>query len=63
MKAVTAERKLTRPQLIKMESGDCGSGNNVQFSSISDPNSEPLPTVQVRLKIWYGSYRLCVTFD
>lgn len=29
-----------------MESGDCGSGSNVQFSSVSDPNSEPLPTTQ-----------------
>jgi len=33
-----------------MESGDCGSGNNVHFSSISDRNSEPLPKTQVRLK-------------
>lgn len=29
-----------------MESGDCGSGSNVLFSKVSDPNSEPLPTTQ-----------------
>lgn len=46
-----------------MESGDCGNSNNMQVTSISDPNSEALPNTQVRLHNWYDSYRLCVTFD
>lgn len=29
-----------------MESGDCGNGDNVQVSSVFDPNSEPLPKTQ-----------------
>ncbi|GFG34684.1 hypothetical protein Cfor_10910 [Coptotermes formosanus] len=29
-----------------MESGDCGNSNNMQVTSISDPNSEALPNTQ-----------------